>query len=381
MRVLGHHVPDFTYAPVFSRSRAPLVTLLNLRPDLRTGVLDLVDRSRIGLQLLDETVGDRHGDVVVGDLGGVVLEGDELHHIGVVHTHDAHVRTAPKGSLLDGVGSLREDLNERQGSLGGPPRRAHEVSGRPQSREAETGTPTGFLDECGRLDRIKNTLDGILHREHEAGREHPHLPTGVHEAGAVGHEASLSHQHVVVLRHGETPGPSAGAEGQLGPRHMRSHAPEELARCFDDLSRLGRLLQVAPTKNRLGVVRQAGVGKICGRLHRFDGCLCTGRIEHLTFVSNDRLGCRGGRSLVLVSCKRCLGAVGRLSGNHAVISYGSWGCSRRGLVTGLHQGGDPCGRTDLWARGDLLLPCPNFQDWGRHNSPTRNIQSDLRLRS
>ena len=34
----------------------------------------------------------------------------------------------------------------------------------PQSREAETGTPTGLLNERSCLDRIENAVDGIFHR-------------------------------------------------------------------------------------------------------------------------------------------------------------------------------------------------------------------------
>src|SRR5215212_11855006 len=63
------------------------------------GVLEL----EVGVTLdgLHELVGYGHGDVEVVDLVVVLLAGDELLDIRVVHPEDAHVRPAPGTALLD----------------------------------------------------------------------------------------------------------------------------------------------------------------------------------------------------------------------------------------------------------------------------------------
>ena len=58
-----------------------------------------------------ERVGDRDGDVEVGD-AAVELALDELEDVGVVDAQDAHVGAAPGAALLDRLGGAVEDPQE-----------------------------------------------------------------------------------------------------------------------------------------------------------------------------------------------------------------------------------------------------------------------------
>ena len=69
-------------------------------------------RRGIGDQLPHELLRDPYGEVEIGELAQVLLDVDEIHDIGMVDTHDAHVGTPAEGTLLDRIGRLAKDLHE-----------------------------------------------------------------------------------------------------------------------------------------------------------------------------------------------------------------------------------------------------------------------------
>ena len=184
--VLDDRLPDLTDGPVLARGLALGVDLLELRPLFAARVHHLVDRVGVRAQLIHEAVGDRDRDVVVVELGQVVLNVDEVVDVRVVDPQHAHVRAAAEGALLDGLGGLGEDLDEGHRALGGATRAGDYVAAGAQTREAKARAAAGLLDQGRGLDRVEDALDRVLHRQHKARAEHAHLTASVHQGGAVG---------------------------------------------------------------------------------------------------------------------------------------------------------------------------------------------------
>jgi hypothetical protein len=73
------------------------------------------------------------------------LQGDELHDVRVIDPENAHVRAAPRASLLHRVGGGIIELHERDWTARDPGRRADHRSLRAQAREREAGTATALM--------------------------------------------------------------------------------------------------------------------------------------------------------------------------------------------------------------------------------------------
>src|SRR5439155_10775622 len=125
----------------------------DLRPDLARlelaydlaglGMVQVVHR--VGLDRLHEGVGDGHRDVEVGDLGRVVLAGDELHDVRMIHPEDAHVGAATGPALFDDIGRSVDQAHKRDGTRSHTHGGADDVVLGAEPREAEPGTTTGLM--------------------------------------------------------------------------------------------------------------------------------------------------------------------------------------------------------------------------------------------
>jgi len=167
---------------------------------------------------------------------------------------------------------------------------------RTQAREPEARAAAGLLDQRRGLDRVKDAFDRVLDRQHEAGREHPHLAAGVHQRRAVGHELATRHQVVELARDGERLLGAAAGEGELGLRHAGGDAPVQLARRLVDLAVRQVLLEVALRENLLGVLRELGIVEVARRvelLERAQG-LFAGRGSRGGLLGSGGHGIHGG---------------------------------------------------------------------------------------
>ncbi len=230
--VLEDHFPDLADGDELAGSLALGVAALELLPLFVVGVLNFVDRVRIRLELIEETVGDRNRDVVVRETSAVVLERDEGQDVRVVDAEHAHVGSAAERTLLDRVGRFREDLNEGHRAFGRAAGRLHQVALRTEARERESCATTGFLDHRGRFDRVEDAFDRVLNGEHEARGEHAHFATRVHEGRAVRHELTTRHQLEELARNRDGLRGASARELQLGLRDVGRDAPEELSGGF-----------------------------------------------------------------------------------------------------------------------------------------------------
>src|SRR5215212_5166332 len=150
----------------------------------RVGQLEVA----VSLDGLHELVGYGHGDVEVVDLVVVLLAGDELLDIRVVHPEDAHVRPAPGTALLDLVRRSVVDGNERDRPARYAHRGLHQVVLRTQAREAEARATAALVDDRLVLEGVVDAVDGVLDRQNKARAELLQLPARVHEGRRVWHE-------------------------------------------------------------------------------------------------------------------------------------------------------------------------------------------------
>ena len=156
------------------------------------------------LHRLHERVGDRDRDVEVGDLARVVLAGDEVHDVRVVHPEDAHVGAAAGAALLHHIGRGVEQAHEGDRARGHAHGAPDDVVLGPEPGEAEAGAAAGLVHQGhgaeGVVDAALAVGEGVVHREDEAGGELAQRAAGVHQGGRVGHEAPGRHDVVEVLR-------------------------------------------------------------------------------------------------------------------------------------------------------------------------------------
>jgi hypothetical protein len=211
-------------------------------------------RLRIAQKLIHPCVGDLHRDVVVVELGEVLLGVQELQNVGVMNVHHPHVGAPAEGPLLDGVGRLAEGFPERDRSRRRPTRALDVVAGGTQLVESKPGPAAGLLDDGRVLDGIKDVIDAVPHRQDEACAEHAHLPAGIHQRRAVGHEPAADHQFVETLLP-LVPLFLRRAVDQLDVGHGPGHPGEKLLRRLNHPARL-ILLQVAGPQDTQGVLAQ-----------------------------------------------------------------------------------------------------------------------------
>src|SRR5215212_8946598 len=147
----------------------------------------------IGLDGLHELIGYGDRDVEVVDLVVVLLAGDELLYVGVIHPEDTHVRPAPGPALFDLVRRSVVYRHERDG----PGRDAHraldQVILRTQTREAEASAAAALVNYRLVLEGVVDAVYGVLDGQHEARAELLQLPARVHEGRRVRHEPPAEH--------------------------------------------------------------------------------------------------------------------------------------------------------------------------------------------
>src|SRR5919112_3158851 len=154
-----------------------------------------IGKLEVGVRLdgLHELVGYGHGDVEVVDLVVVLLAGDELLYVGVVHPEDAHVRPTPGPALLDLVRRSVVDGHERDRTARHAHGRLHQVVLGTQTREAEARAAAALVDDRLVLEGVVDAVYGVLDRQHEARGKLLQLPARVHEGRRVRHEPPAEH--------------------------------------------------------------------------------------------------------------------------------------------------------------------------------------------
>ena len=249
----------------------PDLTRVQLADHLpRLGVQQVVHPVRVDRR--HEGVGDRDRDVEVGDLGRVVLAGDELHDVRVVHPEDAHVGAAAGAALLDDVGRGVEQAHERHRPRGHAHRGADDVVLGTEPREAEPGAAAALVHQRHRAQRVVDPAlavrERVVDRQDEAGGELAQGAAGVHEGRRVGHEQPLRHEPVERVRHLVHRAHRAhrDAVAAVGLRDRPRHPPEEILRCLRRPA--GVVLdEVALLEHRDGVGRKRDRVPWGGRFH------------------------------------------------------------------------------------------------------------------
>ena len=236
---------------------------------------------------LHKGVGDGDGNIEIGDFGGVVLTGDEIHHVGMIDPKDAHVGAAPGPALLDHIGRGIEQRHERHRARGHAHGRTDNVILGPELREAEPSATTRLMNQRhgrqGVVDAALPVGERVIHRQHEAGGQLPERTAGVHQRRRVRHEEPLRHQFVEGIGqrlNGPIRRPIATVGGGDGP----GHPPEEI---FSALRRLAQVVsdQVTLFQDRHSVGRQFQWNPWRGRTH--------GRSSTAQVVSTVRLEAGG----------------------------------------------------------------------------------------
>jgi hypothetical protein len=214
----------------------------------------------VPLHGLHKSVGDGDGDVEVVDLVVVVLAGDELLDVRVVHPQYPHVRPAPRPALLDLVRRGVIYGHERDRPRRDPHRALHEVVLGPEATEAETGPAPALVDDRLVLERVVDAVYRVFNRQDEACRELLQLPPRVHQGGRVRHELSAQHELEELLFRPlvEALGLFALFEAELALGDVRRHAAEHVYGLLDGLAALV-LLQVTLLENGDGVLRKLSV--------------------------------------------------------------------------------------------------------------------------
>ena len=203
-----------------------------------------------GLHSGHEGLGKTNGDVEVGNLLGVVLAGDKVHDIGVVHPENAHIGPPAGAALLHRLGGGVEDLHKGDGAAGNTPGGVYRGALGPQPGEGKTGAAAGLVDQGGVLDGVEDVLHGVLHRKHEAGRELSQRTAGVHEGGGVGEKVQAGHQVIKEFGRGRHIG--LGVEARIGCGDRVRHPVKKLVH---RLNRLSVLVtdQIAPLQDGAGI--------------------------------------------------------------------------------------------------------------------------------
>jgi hypothetical protein len=154
---------------------------------------------------IHEGIGNGEGDVEVRDLRRVILAGDELAHVRMIHPEDPHVRPPARTPLLHHLGRGVVELHERHRPRRHPHGGAHGVARGPEAREREPGPAPGLVHEGHGLERVVDAAlpvrERVVHRQDEAGRELPQGAAGVHERRGVRLELALRHEVVEVPGH------------------------------------------------------------------------------------------------------------------------------------------------------------------------------------
>jgi hypothetical protein len=246
----------------------------------------------VGLVLahrLHKRLGDAHGEVEVGDLAGIVLAGDELQNIGVVHPQNPHVGAPAGAALLHRLGGGVEHLHKGDGAGG---HAAGGVDGGalgPQAGEGEAGAAAALVDQRSVLDGVEDVLHGVGHRQHEAGGELAQGAARVHEGGGVGQEVQADHQLIKLLGRGHHVRLGIKAAVTLG--HSVGHPAEQAVHGLGGLSLLVPG-QVAPLQHGLCVFRN---GHIVSLLQLYSNTrYCTRMKESCQYF----VPCRGDRKLL-----------------------------------------------------------------------------------
>ncbi len=186
-----------------------------------------------------EGVGDRDRDIEVGDLGRVVLAGDEIHDIRMIHPQDAHVGAPTGAALLDHVGRRVVQAHEGDRTRGDAHRGADDVVLGPEPGEGEPGPSARLVDQGHRpegvVDAVPAVGEGVLDRQDEAGGELPQGPARIHQGRRVGHEHPVRHQTEERLGHG-LDGAGGRSISAIRLRHRPGHPPEQVGGLFDRLA-------------------------------------------------------------------------------------------------------------------------------------------------
>jgi hypothetical protein len=167
--VLDDQVPELADGVELAQELALGVLLVELGPDLRARVLDLVRGLRVGRELGQEAVRHGDGDVVVLDLAEVVLEADELDDVRVVDAQDAHVGAAPEGALLDRVGRLENTWMKERPSVVPPDERTRSPFGRRRENEKPVPPPAFWISAVAliesKMPSIESSTGSTKHAE------------------------------------------------------------------------------------------------------------------------------------------------------------------------------------------------------------------------
>ena len=145
---------------------------------------------------LHELFGEPHGQIEVRELALNLLGVDEVEDIGMVDAENAHVCAAPLAALLNLLSRGVEYAHKRNRAGRHAASRADTAVAGTQTGESEAGAAAGLVNHGRILHGVKDALDGVIDRQHEAGRQLAYVSPRIHERGRVREEAAGDHELV-----------------------------------------------------------------------------------------------------------------------------------------------------------------------------------------
>ena len=183
---------------------------------------------------LHERIGGSHGDVEVRQRHPVLLGGDEIENVRVIHREDAHVRAHAHAALSDLLRGGVEDLYEGEGAAGDVAGGRNRVPSGAQPREGEPDAPPGLVDQCGVFDRVEDLVERVAYRYDETSGELLKRPARAPEGRRVGEKLQPGH-HPVELLLGSGDLLVGRAVLLVRGRDVSRHPSEHILRPFDDV--------------------------------------------------------------------------------------------------------------------------------------------------
>ena len=170
----------------------------------------------------------------------------------MVDAQDTHIGPPAGASLLDRFGGHVEHPHKANRAAGHPAGGVDRASRRAQAGEREAGAAPRFVNQGGLLDRLKNGLHAVGHRQHEAGGQLAERPARVHQGRGVGQEFQAGHQAIELLLHRSQI--DAGFVGLVRRGNGFGHPAEQLLHRFGGPA-LVVTDQIAALQHRAGILR------------------------------------------------------------------------------------------------------------------------------
>ena len=146
VRFVNEEHARFTRAPRAEDHLVPDFTRAQLANDRLGNWIDEVV-VRVGLHGVHKRCGDADRNIEVGDLREIFFARDELHHVRMIHTQNAHVRTATRAALFHGIRAGIIQLHERHRARRHSSRRTHHGASPTQLRKRKPRAAAALMDE------------------------------------------------------------------------------------------------------------------------------------------------------------------------------------------------------------------------------------------